>query len=302
MIKQNKKYIILFIIFTIYLIFVFKQSFVKSYKVLNHRKKDSNDIKNYVLQENELNKDGYSTHFWYKDLPKNIKNNLNNICENIKLQISDIYKVDPKYIITMNEMSEIAVTGSKKSNSEKIFFQRHYDGPFLLYPCKIDRIIIAIQGKDSTSTHFDDNVISLKTNEGMLFDYDRSPHYITINKNKDNTNEKRILLKIHFYIYHPTFIEPFLRNKICIQPHINYAYYSRKDLEKNKNINGIRSKLILIFGYLFTNFDKIVLISYLFFILYLLNHHKIFLYLTLVFIFIQILFFLSSTYFIFFDK
>jgi hypothetical protein len=299
--KKDKFLMIIFIIFTIYIIVVYQQSFVKSYKVYNYRMNDSNDIKKYVLEKSKLNNSGYSTHFWYKDLPKNIKNNLHNICEDIKLQISDIQKIDPKYIITINEMSEVAITGTKKSNSEKIFFQRHYDGPFLLYPCKIDRIIIALQGKDSTTTHFDDNSISLKTNEGMLFDYDRSPHFITINKNKD-TSEKRILLKIHFYIYKPTFFEPFLRKNICIQPHINYAYYSRNDLDKNKNINGIRSKLILIFGYLFTNFKIIVFISYIFFLLYLYNRKNIFLYLTLVFIFIQILFFLSSVYFIFIHK
>ncbi len=295
--KKNEK-IIIFIIFTIYVLYVYNMSFRKSYKVYNHKINDSNKLKEFVLNQN-LDKNGYSNHFWYNDLPVNIKNNLNNISEYIKEQISNIHKIHSKYIYTIHDMSEIAVTGTKKSNAEKIFFQRHYDGPFLLYPCKIERVIIAIQGKDSTHTIFEDQSISLKTNEGMLFDYDRSPHYITVNKNQDNkSKEKRILLKLHYYIYNPSFFELFSKY-ICIQPHINYAYYSRDDLEKNKNIDGLRSKLILIFGFIFTNFDKFAYLSYISFIIYLISKKNIFLYLCIFLILVQILLFSISLSFIF---
>jgi hypothetical protein len=165
-------------------------------------------LRNWVIAQNPDNNS--SSHWWYSELPAHIsllyskiasdKNIINMFSKNAKNMNIDI----------INNMNEIYVTAPQKvistevnNTSDKIFYTRHIDGPYFLFPfASCYRIILGLDDNSNVVTCFNmipqDTVV--KKGDVVAFDYHREPHYI-YNKNKEITNNHRVILKIHYCIY-----------------------------------------------------------------------------------------------------
>lgn len=231
--------IMLLIIYTIWLL-VYVYYYNYAYMLYSNEKQSIDIAKDYFISR-FYDYEKTSKNIWANTLPQEISHHIENIASDMKEQIKMLY--DSDNIIYIPELTEISITGSTKKNSEKVFFTRHYDGPFLLHPCKVDRVILALNGSPKVSTVFPNKKISLNTYEAMLFDYDRTPHYIVKNSTNDNADntEPRIMLRLHYYINPRSYF-----SKMCLKSHINWGRYSRMLLENNKNNIDIKTRLGII--------------------------------------------------------
>lgn len=192
-----------------------------------------NNIKEWSIYQNPSNTK--STHWWYYDLPDNIKNNykklisnndlLNTIKKSFNANNPDSYNID-----ILDEMNEIYISppSNISNTSDKIFYTEHLDGPYFYIPFgSCYRTIIAINENKEITTVFPQIPfeITMNTADLISFDYHRECHYIKkIEKQKNNNY--RIVLKVHYCIYNNHKIGKIF-GKLLGRLTINYNYNFR---------------------------------------------------------------------------
>ena len=177
-----------------------------------------NYIRNWVINQEPSVKT--STHWWYKDLPPNIKDLFYDVTKNRKIiemfkkSLGSDYSID-----ILHDMNEIYVSPPSNNNknfvknaSDNIFYTRHIDGPFYYIPfASCYRVIVGLDDNKDIMTVF--NIIPetyiIKTGDVVAFDFHRECHYITpIIRNNIygdihgiHGNKYRVILKIHYCVY-----------------------------------------------------------------------------------------------------
>ena len=193
-------------------------------KILLHR--DIDKIREWVISQGP-DKDN-STHWWYTKLPADISYLYykiatdKNIINMFKNNFGFNYNID-----IINDMNEIYVTAPQKNSgenninnkkellsniynsSDKIFYTRHIDGPYYLFPfASCYRVIIGLDNNSNVVTRFNmiPTDVVIKKGDVTAFDFHRESHYI-YNKNtsikyyNDTDDNFRVTLKIHYCIY-----------------------------------------------------------------------------------------------------
>jgi hypothetical protein len=168
-----------------------------------------------------------STHWWFKDLPADIKDLFYNIAKDKKI-IEMFRKSVGKgyYIDLLHDMNEVYVSPPSNHNkdfvknaSDNIFYTRHIDGPFFSIPfASCYRVIVGLDENKDIMTIF--NLTSqsyiIKTGDVVGFDFHRECHYIspiiwndeakpptetTKNTKYPMYPKYRVVLKIHYCVY-----------------------------------------------------------------------------------------------------
>jgi hypothetical protein len=161
-----------------------------------------------------------STHWWFKDLPSDIKDLFYNIAKDKKI-IEMFRKSIGKgyYIDLLHDMNEVYVSPPSNHNkdfvknaSDNIFYTRHIDGPFFTIPfASCYRVIVGLDENKEIMTIF--NLTSqsyiIKTGDVVGFDFHRECHYISPiiwnDEAKPTETTKhpkyRVVLKIHYCVY-----------------------------------------------------------------------------------------------------
>ena len=198
-------------------------------------------IKKYI---NEKNIDTTKTyHNFENNLPHEIKIAFDKIKNGTIM--NNLKKTLKNYeIINVIEMNEIYVASIGANGSDKVFETNHIDGIYALYPfCTLFRCLLGIVGNTSIKTIFslDDKINTIKTNNYLLFDYNRTCHYIK-KYTHINDNSQRIMLKIH-YAAIPKFMNyKFINNNFL---YLNHKYNSlqRANFLRSQNPKNILQKL-----------------------------------------------------------
>lgn len=159
-------------------------------------------LNSWISNQINLEHQNKTHHWWYTDLNPYLQENFSDLNNIVMLQI----KKELKFcnILPIHEMNEIYVSSNDQHefNSDKVFYTKHIDGPFYLYPfCSVKRTILAINENENISTHFPNNNFhhTLTTNEFVSFDFNRDIHYIKSNHKKPAI--PRITLKLHYIVY-----------------------------------------------------------------------------------------------------
>ena len=167
-----------------------------------------NSIREWViLQEPSITT---SRHWWYKDLPQNIKEMFYNSAKDKK--IIDMFKrsFGNYRIDILHDMNEIYVSPPKdfeKNASDNIFYTRHIDGPLFYIPfASCYRVIVGLDDNRDIMTIFNltHETYIIKTGDVVGFDFHRECHYISpIIWNEGTAAERkyRVILKIHYCVY-----------------------------------------------------------------------------------------------------
>ena len=173
-------------------------------------------IREWVIEQTPSFKT--STHWWYKDLPPNIKESFNDIAKDKK--IIDMFKKTlgaNHQVNVIHQMNEIYVSppsnnnkGFVKNASDNIFYTRHIDGPLFYVPfASCYRVIVGLDDNRDIMTVFNmaQETYMIKTGDVIGFDFHRECHYISpvIWNNEDTSaileRKYRVILKIHYCIY-----------------------------------------------------------------------------------------------------
>lgn len=192
-----------------------------------------NNIKEWSISQNPSNTK--STHWWYYNLPENIKSYYKKLISNNDLLIKikknfNNYNPNSYNIDILDEMNEIYISppSDVSNTSDKIFYTEHLDGPYFYVPfASCYRTIIAINENKEITTVFSQIPFEIRMNTGDLisFDYHRECHYIKKIENEKNTNY-RIVLKVHYCIYNNNKIGRIF-GKLLGRLTINYNYNFR---------------------------------------------------------------------------
>lgn len=143
-----------------------------------------------------------STHWWYKDLPTDVRHSFINIALSPKiLDMFAGYRVN--ILDDMNEVYVSPPTNVLKNTSDEVFYTSHIDGPFYIFPfASCYRMIVGMDDNEEIATVFDldDTHITLKEGDCLAFDFHRECHHIE--KNTGAVNKSfRVVLKIHYCVY-----------------------------------------------------------------------------------------------------
>ena len=104
------------------------------------------------------------------------------------------------------EMDEIYISSKKRieGSSDTVFYNKHIDGPYYLFPlCSVYRCIVALNKNETISTHIDrlNEKYYLSDGDCLGFDFNREIHYIESKSTVNKIEEPRITLKLHFVLY-----------------------------------------------------------------------------------------------------
>lgn len=166
---------------------------------------DINKLREWVISQNP-SKDK-STHIWYNKLPTDISMlflklaTSDKIINMFKNNLSKDYNID-----ILNDMNEIYVTAPSstkdENTSDTIFYTKHIDGPYYLFPfASCYRLIIGLDDNSNVVTCFNmipENKI-VKNCDVVAFDFHRECHYI-YNENNEN-KDLRVIMKVHYCVY-----------------------------------------------------------------------------------------------------
>ena len=164
-----------------------------------------NELRKWVISQNPPN--DKSTHIWYNKLPTDISilflklATCDNIINMFKNNFSKNHNID-----ILNDMNEIYVTAPSstkdENTSDTIFYTKHIDGPYYLFPfASCYRLIIGLDDNSNVVTCFNmipENKI-VKKCDVVAFDFHRECHYI-YNQNNEN-NDLRVIMKVHYCVY-----------------------------------------------------------------------------------------------------
>ena len=177
----------------------------KVYSTKLHETEDIDKLREWVISQNP-SKDK-STHIWYNKLPTDISilflklATSDKIINMFKNNLSKSHNFD-----ILNDMNEIYVTApssTKDDNtSDTIFYTKHIDGPYYLFPfASCYRLIIGLDDNSNVVTCFNmipENKI-IKKCDVVAFDFHRECHYIY---NENNVNKDlRVIMKVHYCVY-----------------------------------------------------------------------------------------------------
>lgn len=267
--------IIIIIIIFIYVIYV--SNFYERVKTINYKienKKVIDNIYNKLLYQKKFlqNTSKNTQHMWNENIDESIKKDIKKINNDIIGKIGYEYEYIP-------EMTEIYWSSKGNNNSDKQYVSTHMDGPF--YYCDLYRALITINGNKNINTVFTYEKLdkNLEKYDISLFDYNKTPHYIYVNKN-ENDNTQRIILKLHYTK------NPFKNH--CKSVHCKFGRQTRNLFERNKKnlyIEGIISRTSL---YYHTFRNYILFFVFLLIIYNLYNKHSKTIYLLYLFVFIEI--------------
>eukprot|EP00976_Prorocentrum_cordatum_P114329 1195833-Prorocentrum_minimum.AAC.3 len=154
----------------------------------------------------------HTTHWWFATLPEDAKQCFSDIAtSNTMMDMfhskypSNLWACD-----VIEGMNEIYVASEKHSNnSDTVFYMRHVDGPWYLFPfCGAYRCIMAVNKNERICTAFPKIPVAHTLSDGDVvgFDFNREIHYIENNADMVN-KEPRITLKLHYVIY-PKCLKP----------------------------------------------------------------------------------------------
>lgn len=156
----------------------------------------------WISKKIDIHDQSKTHHWWYDDLNAFTQVHFLKLNDKVKyrLQQSLIFSV----ITSVDEMNELYVSSSKpiEYNSDNVFYSKHIDGPFYLFPfCSVKRVILALNVNENISTVFPefDLTYTLSKHEFVSFDFNRDIHYIT--SNNLPSKEPRITLKLHYLVY-----------------------------------------------------------------------------------------------------
>lgn len=247
----------------------------KDIKVKN--KKAIDNIYEIMKNKNDNNKETSknSLHRWNEGINKNIQENIKIINDEILENLGDDFKYIPS-------MTELYWSSKGNNNSDKQYISTHMDGPF--YYCNLYRVLVTINGNENINTVFpvEKLDVNLKKYDMSLFDYNKTAHYIYVNKEK-NDNSQRIILKLHYVT------SPFKEH--CKNVHCKFGRQTRDLFERNKEKLFIEGRISRTGLYYYT-FRNYILFMILMSILYMLFYDKKsqskFIYLLYLFILIEI--------------
>lgn len=175
------------------------------YSTKLHETDDIDKLREWVISQNPSN--NKSTHIWYNKLPTDISMlflklaTSDNIINMFKNNLSKDYNID-----ILNDMNEIYVTAPSstkdENTSDTIFYTKHIDGPYYLFPfASCYRLIIGLDDNSNVVTCFNmipENKI-VKRGDVVAFDFHRECHYI-YNQNNEN-KDLRVIMKVHYCVY-----------------------------------------------------------------------------------------------------
>lgn len=159
-----------------------------------------------------------SSHYWFRELQPVEKQAFHDIAT--CTQVSDMFRQlfsERNYCLdVIPGMNEVYVTGPERSleaaNSDNVFYSRHVDGPFGLFPfVSVYRCIVGMDRNNMVTTHYPLAGIDKNACEGdvIAFDFNREVHYISRDDSKkDNSDQFRVVLKLHYCVY-PRIFAPF---------------------------------------------------------------------------------------------
>jgi len=177
----------------------------KVYSTKLHETEDIDKLREWVISQNP-SKDK-STHIWYNKLPTDISilflklATSDKIINMFKNNLSKSHNFD-----ILNDMNEIYVTAPSstkdENTSDTIFYTKHIDGPYYLFPfASCYRLIIGLDDNSNVVTCFNmipENKI-IKKCDVVAFDFHRECHYIY---NENNVNKDlRVIMKVHYCVY-----------------------------------------------------------------------------------------------------
>ena len=187
----------------VYFPWLHQKNRVLTSRTLEYDKLDK--LREWVISQNP-SKDK-STHWWYSKLPADICLTFSKIA--MSDTIIKMFKdnLNENCIDILNDMNEIYVTAPmsvKDSNtSDAIFYTRHIDGPYYLFPfASCYRLIIGLDDNSNVTTCF--NMVPekqvVKKGDIVAFDFHRECHYIYTD-NGNIQDELRVIMKVHYCVY-----------------------------------------------------------------------------------------------------
>lgn len=185
--------------------------------ILTCKKEDDTESICHEVKEwavSHVTKSHISHHWWYENLPENMKSKFNELSQSNKIESMFYSLFDPIHykIQPIYEMNEIYVTGDERKDepiqSDRVFFISHIDGPFMWIPfVSVYRCLIGMNDNNKITTHFpiaNMNYI-IRKGDVLGFDFNREIHYISANDCA--VSEPRVTLKAHYCIY-PKWCQP----------------------------------------------------------------------------------------------
>lgn len=173
------------------------------------RKKDLKKVRDWAIEK--LPSKDTSSHWWFKDLDKPVKEAFDRCSKSsiIQKMFRDQFSERHYCVDVVEGMNEVYVTGPSRKNeafnSDQIFYSKHVDGPLGFIPfVSVYRCIVGMDKNLSTSTHFPMKPLSKNACEGevLAFDFNREIHYITKDTGKESdSDEFRVVLKLHYCMY-----------------------------------------------------------------------------------------------------
>lgn len=213
-------------------------------------------IKSYIEKQLSHRENSLSTHIWYTNTQQDIRSEIDVVSSEVLEHLAKKYP--HHHCVLIPEMTEIAISGKSKQNSELIYFTRHFDAPFSVTPCNVMRVLVGVHGRSDTETVFENRKVTITPGTAVVFDYNRSAHHIhVINKGSDaNMNNLRIILKLQFNLYTKESI-----GRWCSNLHQRWGTYSRALLTNNQKNVSLTTRLGIVATYISTYMYIVTLLA-----------------------------------------
>lgn len=165
-------------------------------------------IRQWVLDQQPA-KDRTS-HWWQVRLEPQLKSAFARVAlsKEIRAMFNSKFSQDEYSLDVLEGMNEIYVSVTQaKGTSDEVFFTRHVDGPWGLFPFgSCYRCIVGLDPNKHFTTHVPHVPASytVGTGDALAFDFNREVHYITCDPSKIDENRPdnfRVILKIHYCVY-----------------------------------------------------------------------------------------------------
>lgn len=147
-------------------------------------KKHASIIQSWVNNQILDKSSKITKHWWYHSLKLSQKESFNEIRKKIAREFK--LHLDDLYVESIEEMDEIYVSANNRieNSSDTVFYNKHIDGPYYLYPfCSVYRCIYAINKNINIDTYIErtNEKFTLTNGDCLLFDFNREIHYISKN-------------------------------------------------------------------------------------------------------------------------
>merc|ERR1711871_1806632 len=178
-------------------------------------KSDMRDINDWVMSQKPTT--AHTTHFWFQErpgtqpLPKRIYEAFENVALSRSMlgMFHDRFNPTTYAVERVSGMDEIYVASPNHNNknSDTVFYMRHIDGPYLIFPfARVFRCIVAISPNEmiATTCPMHPSTHTLTTGDACGFDFNREVHFIHNHEGVVNKGF-RITLKVHYVVYPKAF-------------------------------------------------------------------------------------------------